>query len=469
MERPEVKSADIARTWRQYLPRLLSIFVLALVVRSLTAYFVGTHLDDAGWFPYGIYNIFDAQAKAVLNGSASAFWITDPSQTSVAIYPPGYSLWLAFLYGLGGMSTASGVQVVQTVLDSISVLIIVAIGANAFEWRVGLAAGTLAALSPLLAFYGASPLADAPTSWLVLAGVWMAVRAAKNSNFPWAIGAGLMIGASCWFRANAFLLTFILAAALPFYIRETRRKQMLVAAGMILGALIVTAPIVIRNSIAFQAFVPTGLGAGTNLWEGIGETERAAEFGAVYGDSQLLEKERVEQNLPQDDRVNLYWPDGVQRDRERMRKALHVVAADPVWYAGVMARRMSGLLKYAGEDSAIYGTTGINITAGKCLPPSLRFFPFTLIVTALGYAQSVLRYIILPLIIFGFWLAGRRDRRITILLAATIFYYLVFGASLHSEIRYSLPMQAILLVFAGVAVVSIVENISIHTGIPAKK
>ena len=53
------------------------LFLLALVVRSLTAYFIGTHLDDAGWFPYGIYNIFDAQARGILDGTASAFWIAD--------------------------------------------------------------------------------------------------------------------------------------------------------------------------------------------------------------------------------------------------------------------------------------------------------------------------------------------------------------------------------------------------------
>ena len=445
-------------TWRQHVLAFLSIFLVALVVRLLTAYFIGTHLDDSGWFPFGIYNIFDTQAKAIQHGSASAFWIGDQSQTSAAIYPPGYSLWLALIYAVSGVASPKIVQIIQLILDSASVLFIVAIGVDTFKWRVGIVAGILAALSPLLAFYGASPLADAPTSWLIIAGVWILIRAAKQENVYWALGAGIMIGASCWFRANAVLLMFVWAASVFFYVKAAWSKKLILASAVILGSLTLILPIVIRNSIAFEAFVPTGLGAGTNLWEGIGETDRAAEFGAVYGDSQLLEKERVERNLPQDEKLTLYWPDGVRRDRERMRKALKVISSHPVWYAGVMADRMWGLLKYAGEVSGIYGTTGINITTAKCLPPEWRFFPLTIIVTALGYAQSILRYIILPLMLLGIWIAGRESRRMTFLILATVFYYLVFGTALHSEIRYSLPMQAVLFIFAGFALSWIVSK-----------
>ena len=461
MEKDEVTIGHGSKThstWRQHFPALLSIFLLALIVRLLTAYFIGTHFDDAGWFPFGIYNIFDTEAKTILDGGASAFWIGDPSHTNAAIYPPGYPLWLAFVYAIGG-SSPQLVQVIQLILDSASVLLIAAIGINIFKWRVGIIAGVFAALSPLLTFYGASPLADAPTSWLVLSGVYMLSRAAKQENVYWALGAGMMIGASCWFRANAFLLMFVWAAALFLYIKAAWRKRLLVAFAVILGSLLLISPIVVRNSIAFHAFVPTGLGAGTNLWEGIGETDRAAEFGAVYGDRELLEKERVELNLPQDETVTLYWPDGVKRDRERMRKALNVIGSHPVWYAGVMVRRMWGLLKFAGEDSGIYGTTGINITTAKCLPPEWRFFPLTMIVTALGYVQSILRYIILPPMLVGILLAARENRRMTLLILATVFYYLVFGTALHSEIRYSLPMQAVLFIFAGVAASWIVSKI----------
>jgi hypothetical protein len=45
-------------------------------------------------------------------------------------------------------------------------------------------------------------------------------------------------------------------------------------------------------------------------------------------------------------------------------------------------------------------------------------------------------------------------------LLSTILYYLVVGSSLHSEIRYGLPMQALLFVFAGVTVSEIVSRVA---------
>lgn len=74
------------------------------------------------------------------------------------------------------------------------------------------------------------------------------------------------------------------------------------------------------------------------------------------------------------------------------------------------------------------------------------------VVNALGMAQSVLRYLALPLMLVGVWLALRRDWRATWLLLATVLYYLIVGAAMHMELRYGLPMQSLLLVFAGLAV-----------------
>jgi hypothetical protein len=445
----EKSSTDCHSTWRQNVRALFLIFALALIVRSVTAYLIGTHLEDAGWFPYSIYNTFDAQARNVLDGNSSAFWIDDASQTGAAVYPPGYPLWLAFLYALSGLRSIYVIQIVHVILDSGSVLLLVAIGTTAFGRRIGIAAGILAALSPLLAVYGATPLADAPTSWIVLGGVWMLVAAAKKDNILMAIGAGLMIGASCWFRSNALLLSVFWAAALFTCLRTPWHRKLSFALAVLLGAFVLLAPIVIRNTVAFHAFVPTGLGAGTNLWEGIGETARAEEFGAVYGDEALIARERSELGLPQDARFELYWPDGVQRDRERMRKAMNVIASHPVWYAGVMARRMWGHLKYTGSGSPSYGSTGTRLKPAECLPPSLQYFPLTAFVKAIDLVQVILRVLLLPLMLIGIALGSRENLRIALIILATVFYYLFVGTFMHSEIRYSLPMQAVLFVFAG--------------------
>jgi 4-amino-4-deoxy-L-arabinose transferase-like glycosyltransferase len=440
---------------RPFVRRALALFfivALAFTVRALTANFLRAHLDEPGWFPSGIYGAFDRQAQDWLDGRASIFWIDDPTHTDAAIYPPGYPLWLAFIYTVTGSRSPAAVQNVQWVLDSFSVLLIVGVGVTAFGWRTGLWAGWIAALWPLLATYGAAPLADAPTSWIIVGAMWMFLIAAKRQSFAWAVGAGALVGASCWLRANAMLLLFFWALAIFLFVRANWQRRVLLGASVTFAALLVMAPIVVRNSMAFHAFVPTGLGVGTNLWEGIGETERGAkEFGAAPNDRDLVEQERAAMNVPPDASLDLYYPDGIRRDRERTRKSLAIIARHPFWFAGSVARRMAGVLKYAGEPSGIYGSAGINVTSRKCLPPQWQGGVVALFVNALGMFQSVLRYILLPIMFVGAILAFRSDWRTTGLMMATVFYYLVVGSMMHTHIRYGLPMHALLTIFAGLA------------------
>ncbi len=436
---------------------LLIVLLLSFTVRGLTMRFVRDHLGDPGWFQSGTYARFDQQAQNILDGKASWFWIDDPGKTDAAVYPPGYSLWLAFVYKVTGDRSAPAVQIVQWVLDALSVLLIVGVGATAFDFRVGITAGILAALAPVLALNGATPLTDAPTSWLIVAGVWLLLLAWKKEQLWWAVGAGAFVGASCWLRANALLLAIVWAIVLFLLVRGAWQHRLRLSLALILGAAVFVTPLLIRNTLAFRAFVPTGLGMGTNLWEGIGETERAAEFGAVIGDTKLVEQERKELGLGPDEPLTLYSPNGVERDRARTRKALRVIAAHPLWYSGVMLKRMWGMLKFAGEPIPYYGSMGINVTSSKTLPASWQGSPLALPVTLLGMIQSVYRYLMLPLILGGLYLAFRWRRSVTWLLLASVLYYLIIGSALHMEIRYGLPMQSLLLLFAAVCVTQIVD------------
>ena len=464
---------NISQDMRRRVLLCLSIVLLAFTVRFLTAQFIDQHIANPAWFASGIYAIFDNRAQDILEGRANAFWVEDalssPRAATSAVYPPGYSLWLAFIYSISGARSVFVVQYVQLALDALFVLLITGTGTTAYGWRAGFAAGVLAALSPLLAFYGATPLADSPTAWIVVGGAWMLLLAAKRLSWRWALGAGLMIGASCWLRANALLLGVWCALALLLFVQASWRVGLRLSAVFALGMLLLIAPVIARNSYAFHAFVPGGMGFGTNLWEGLGETSRAAEFGAVFGDAALIEQERAEMGLAPDAELALYWPNGLQRDRARMRKALNVIKAHPFWYAGVMARRMAGMLKYAGEPVPYFGTAGINVTSKKCLPQAWQGGLLALCVNVLGMLQSVLRYLLLPLMLCGVFLAFRRDRRTSAFILTIILYYLVVGSIMHTELRYGLPMHALLFIFAGLAVTEIARNVKSASGIWSRK
>jgi 4-amino-4-deoxy-L-arabinose transferase-like glycosyltransferase len=431
---------------------LLFIVALAFAVRSLTANFLRAHFDDPGWFQFGSYSVFDRQAQNILDHKAPMFWINDSSRTDQVIYPPGYPLWMAAIYAASGDRSPIAVQRVQLVLDSFAVLLLVGIGATAFRWSVGIAAGVLGALSPLLALAGATPNADAPASWIVLGAVWLFLLAAKRQTIAHAVAAGALLGLACWLRVNPLLMFVAWTVALLLFVKASRRRRLGLSAALALATLLVIAPVVVRNLTVFYPQVaPTGLGIGWNLWAGIGETDRGAEFGAPCCDEQMIEQDRRAMGLAADAPIGLFWPDGIRRDRERGQKALAVIKAHPVWYTGTIAHRLWGHLKFAGTPVPHVGSQGFNVTSTKTLPPQHQGGVLALIVNLLGMIQSVWRYLALPLMLFGLGLSFRKDWRTTAVLLATVLYYLATLAVGHSEIRYGVPMQALLILFAAVA------------------
>jgi 4-amino-4-deoxy-L-arabinose transferase-like glycosyltransferase len=429
------------------------ILALAFAVRSLTGNFLRAHFDDPGWFQFGSYSVFDRQAQNILDHTEPIFWINDSSRTDQVIYPPGYPLWVASIYAASGDRSPAPVQRAQLLLDSFATLLLVGIGATAFGWNVGIAAGVLGALSPLMALAGATPNSDAPTNWLVLGAVWLLLRAAKRKTIAHAIAAGALLGLACWLRVNPLLMFVPWSVALLVFVKASWRRKLCLSAALALSTLLVISPVVIRNLVVFSPqFAPTGLGIGWNLWAGIGETERGAEFGAPCCDEQMIEQDRRAMGLAADAPLGLFWPDGIRRDRDRGRKALAVIKAHPVWYTGTMARRLWGHLKFAGAPVPHVGSQGFNVTSRKCLPLQNQGGVLALSVNVLGMTQSVWRYLALPLMLFGTGLSFRKDWRITGVLLATVLYYLATLAVGHSEVRYGLPMQGLLIVFAAAAV-----------------
>ena len=437
---------------RNRLLLLLGALLLTFCVRGLTLQFMRAHLHDPAWFQVGSYAKFDRPARDILDGKQPLFWIDDSTRTDLAQYPPAFTAMVALIYKVTGERSAYVVQIVQWIADTLIVFVLITgIAWTAFGWRPSVASSFLSALSPLLAMYGAYPSADAPSMWFVVGGCWLLLLAAQRNSVRLALGAGVLLGIACWFRVNPLYLCVGWAVALLLFTRTGWRRRWLMSAAVVLGTVLIVAPIVVRNYMVFPDFTPTGGTIGTVLWEGLGETELGRQHGFLFGDDKMVEHERAKLGLPPDFPLDVQWPNGIRRDRERAREALAFIAQHPVWYAGVMLRRMWWMLKVAGEPVPYAGSTGINVTSSKCLPPHWQGGVIAAGVNLLGMIQSVTRYLLLPLAAFGLFVAMRKDWRVSCVLLVTILYYLVPGTIAHTEIRYVLPMHALLVVFAGCA------------------
>lgn len=440
--------------------RIVVLLVLATLVsvRVLTLMFMRAHLDDPAWFQTGSYARFDRLASDILDGQRM-FLIDDPRRTDLAQYPPLFPASVAAIYALTGERSAYVVQLVQWTIDLLlSLVLIGGITVTAFGWRAGIAAGFLVALSPLFAMYSAYPSPDIPAMWFVLAGNWLLLLAGRRNNVWLAVAAGALLGIACWVRVNPLYLAIAWGIVPLIVAKAPWRRRLAMSGAVVFATAIVISPIVVRNYLTFPDFTLTGGTIGGNIWEGLGETDRGRQHGFVLGDDKLVEHERVKLGLPAEAPFDLQWPDGIRRENERARESMAFIAQHPVWYVGVMARRMWGMLKVAGDPVPYSGIAGFNVTSRKCLPPAWQGGVVAFGVNVLGMIQSVARYLFLPLAAFGIYVAARRDKIATAILLVTILYYLVPSSVGHTEIRYVLPMHALLTVFAAAAVDRILQR-----------
>jgi len=450
------RSLRMSPTIRRRVLFFFLILLLTTSIRFLTYNFLRAHLNDPAWFQAGSYRVFEKRANDILDGRGRLYWIDDPSRTDEVQYPPAYPWMVAAIYRVSGNRSAYSVQTVQAVLDSVlTIVLITGLALTAYGWPTAMAASVFAALSPLLAIVGVAPSADAPTTWFVIAGLWLLLIAAKRGSVWWALAAGVFLGAACWLRVNPLYLCFFWALPIFFFARGKRSKRALMAGAVGLGTIMMISPIVIRNYVVFPDFTPTGGTIGANLWEGLGEAELGRSQGFAVGDDVMIERERKRMGVAPDAPFEAMWPEGIKRERERTREALAFIKQHPVWYAGVMLHRMWGMLKIAGEPLPYYGTSGINVTSRKCLSPARQGGALGLVVNVLGMLQSLTRYLLLPLAAIGCWFAARQNWMITSLLFMTIFYYLVPGTLAHTEIRYVLTLHWLLPIFAGLTVLTL--------------
>jgi hypothetical protein len=177
----------------------------------------------------------------------------------------------------------------------------------------------------------------------LLAAVFLIIKAVADRNVRKLILAGGLIGVSCWLRADALLLpVFLCATLLLLFPRGERRRPALALIG---GMVIVIAPITIRNALVFRSFVPVALGTGVTLCEGIADYDVEQRFGLSPTDDGTNLQEAQWVGRP-DYAAELYRPDGIQREHARVARGLSVIRSHPVWFAGVMGRRLLKMFEY---------------------------------------------------------------------------------------------------------------------------
>src|SRR5262249_41444081 len=138
-------------------------------------------------------------------------------------------------------------------------------------------AAVLTAFSPHLAYYSLWISPDTLCVLPILIAVYLMIKSSKRPRFATIVAAGAMVGLSCWLRANALLLSPILAVAAVLLTERARRLKY--GAAFVAATILVVSPITIRNWILFHHFIPISIAGGENLVVGIADFDKEGRFG----------------------------------------------------------------------------------------------------------------------------------------------------------------------------------------------
>ncbi len=441
----------------------LSLFVVSYVTKSLHAVDFAPKMYTMEQDFGGLTETYDARAALILEGKGLLGpYDVSPRNTVWIAQAPAYSIFLSAIYRMAGRDFFK-VQLFQNAVNSLSPILIFLIAGSTVSWRVGAVTGMLAALSHHLSYISNFILPDSLSALPLLAAIYLLVLARKHPGFGyWFYAmAGVLIGLSAWVRSQTMLFGLFLVVMLAI-ISARRRETIKRAALAAVFSLLTIAPVTIKNYIVYDELVPVNIGMGIVLWEGIGETARGKEFGAVARDEEVAIQDAEIYGKP---RYGGSWstPDGIMRDRDRVKRSLGIIVRHPVWYSGVMLRRMAETLKYSAAAPLVYRNSEVNAyertgTVRKAWEPLVTDGVSSLKVgESFSWARPVVRAIqrvtketMLAFVILGVVLMLIACPRRSLFLLMIPIYYWLFQCFMHTEFRYTLPMHYFLFVFAAV-------------------
>jgi hypothetical protein len=279
---------------------------------------------------------------------------------------PVYPLFLAAI-GAGSRDYDAApprVKVAQSAVGAVGVWLIALIA-----WRIagpiaGTVAGWLTAVYPPLVWISAYVLSESLYSTLALATAFLLDRAIdcaddRQQSTAWTIAAGALCGLAILVRPA--MLFFLPVAELWLGMR----RRPAIAAVLILAALIVVAPWTIRNYRTYGRVILVASEGGVTFWTGNHPLARGEGDLAANPEIKLAELDfrAKHPGLTAEQLEPLYY-----------REALDYIAQHPLWWAGLLARKLFYTFVPIGPSYTLHST----LYAASSIASYLLLVPFAI-------------------------------------------------------------------------------------------
>jgi len=417
---------------------LASILAASIMLRVGAAVYLGSTIEN---LPGAADQLsYHTLALRLLGGHGFTFgqpwWPATPAGAPTAHWSYLYTFYLAAVYGLFGPSPLIARLIQAVAIGFLQPYLIYRIGQAIFDERVALVSAALMAGYAYFIYYASTLMTESFYIVALLAAFYFAIHLARlatgafSKTLALSVGLGLSAGVAALLRQPILLfLPFLFLWIGWASYKQSRLRPTLtgltVAAGVI-GALIL--PFTLYNYARFKQPVLLNTNVGfAFFWSNhpiYGDTFQPILLpeNGTYGD--LIPPELFRQHLNE-----------AQLDRELLRRGIQFVLDDPGRYVRLSLSR---------------------------IPVYFMFWPSPESSRVSNISRVVSFGWLWPLMLLGLVAACRRRLSLTsvefLLLLFSLFYVTLHLLS-WSLIRYRLPVDAIWLLFAGFALVTIATRL----------
>jgi 4-amino-4-deoxy-L-arabinose transferase-like glycosyltransferase len=420
---------------------LLLILLISVILRVGAAFYMGdTVIDLPGIFDQISYHNL---ALRVAGGNGFSFgelwWPITPANAPTAHWSFLYTLYLTLIYILFSPHPIIARIIQAIIVGILHPYITYRIGEKVFNRNVGLAAAAVTAIYIYFFYYGAALMTEPFYITTIVLSLYMALLVTESRDIKREIWLGVALGVSI---GIALLLRQVYLLFLPFlflwvWIVRFRQNRSLpiVSTGISIALIVVfVLPVTLYNYSRFDRFVLLNTNSGYAFFWG---------NNPIYGTKfiPILPTEAYRDMIPEE----LRHLDEAALDQELLKRGMQFVMDDPQRYVLLSLSRIPPYFKF--WYSADSGTLS-NISRIASFGVTLPFMIYGLV---LGVKKILAE-------------KGNRLWNLIVSPIGLLLLFTVVYSGVHiltwTLVRYRLPVDAVLIPFAGLALVDIAERIT---------
>jgi 4-amino-4-deoxy-L-arabinose transferase-like glycosyltransferase len=396
-------------------PKQLLILILAaaVLIRISIALYMGDHVTPMPGIQDQVS--YDALARSLLAGRGYSFtenWYPfTPANTPTAHWSFIYPLYLSGTYAVTGYHPLAARLLQGVVGGALLCFLVYKIGRRVVNEATGLLAAGLAAVYGYFIYYNVALMTETFFIVLVLLILYLSIELKENPKPILWIGLGLSLGLAALLRQTVLLFVPLLFLWLLWELRKDRAQWWYFSVPVVIIFLLI-APWTLRNYRVFQKFLLLNSNAGYALF-----ASNHPNLGSDWSNDEVVVP------VPEE----LAGQNEAELDQALTRIGIQFILSDPGRY---LRLSLDKTLEYFWFWPAAHSSRISNIN---------RVLSFGLY---------------LPFMLLGLFFSLTRWRNFIIL-----YLFILFHSGIHllswPAPRYRLPVDAVLMVFAGLALLEL--------------